>query len=264
MTTSLLTTKQLRRTAWPPLPNPWRHRDSQQLRQQAAERAVEFVESGMVVGLGHGSTAIFAVRRIAQLLHAGRLQDIHGVPCSLQVEEEAQRLRIPLTSLDEHASIDLTIDGADEVDPNLNLIKGGGGALLHEKIVAQASQREIIVVDEFKLSPTLGTRRPVPVEVVPFGYRSQAAYLESLGAEIVLRQSSDGSPFRTYHDNLILDCHFGPIPQPAQLAAQMNGRAGIVGHGLFLGLATDVIVASEQGIRHLKRDKEREKNTESG
>ncbi|MBE9508805.1 MAG: ribose-5-phosphate isomerase A [Chloroflexi bacterium] len=124
-------------------------------------------------------------------------------------------------------------------------------------LTAQASQREIIVVDEFKLSPALGTRRAVPVEVIPFGWHSQAAYLESLGAEVTLRQSSDGSPFRTDHGNLILDCYFGPILQPARLAAQINGRAGIVGHGLFLGLATDVIVAGEQGMRHLKRDKER-------
>jgi ribose 5-phosphate isomerase A len=227
--------------------------DMARLKQQAAERAVEFVKSGMVVGLGHGSTAIFAVRRIAQLLHKGQLQDILGVPCSLQVEEEAQRLGIPLTTLDEHPVVDLTIDGADEVDPHLNLIKGGGGALLREKIVAQASRREIIVVDETKLSPALGTHWSVPVEVVPFGWRSQAAYLESLGARAILRRNSDGTPLKTDQGNLILDCHFGPISQPAQLAAQMSERAGIVEHGLLLGLATDVIVASDQGIRHLKR-----------
>lgn len=228
--------------------------DIARLKQQAAERAVEFVESGMVVGLGHGSTAVFAVRRIAQLLHDGQLQDILGVPCSRQVEEEARQVGVPLTTLEEHPVIDLTIDGADEVDPNLNLIKGGGGALLREKIVAQASRREIIVVDESKLSPALGTHWPVPVEVAPFGWRSQAAYLESLGARPVLRQSSDGTPFKTDQGNLILDCHFGPIQDPAQLAARMGERAGIVEHGLFLGLATEVIVAGDQGIRHLKRD----------
>ena len=225
--------------------------DISQLKKQAAERAVEFVESGMVVGLGHGSTAIFAVRRIAQLLRDGRLENILGVPCSLQVEAEAQQLGIPLTTLDEHPVVDLTIDGADEVDPDLNLIKGGGGALLREKIVAQASRREIIVVDESKLSPALGMRWSVPAEVVPFGYRSQAAYLESLGAEINVRQSSDGTLFKTDQGNLILDCRFGPIPDPARLAARLNRRAGIVGHGLFLGLATDVIVAGVEGIRHL-------------
>jgi ribose 5-phosphate isomerase A len=231
-----------------------------QLKQQAAWYAVDFVESGMVVGLGHGSTTIFVVRCIAQLLREGQLQGILGVPCSLHVEEDARQLGIPLTTLDEHPVVDLTIDGADEVDPGLNLIKGGGGALLREKIVAQASRREIIVVDESKLSPALGTHWPVPVEVIPFGWRSQAAYLESLGARPVLRQNANGTSFKTDHGNLILDCHFGPISDPAQLAAQLNERAGIVEHGLFLGLATDVIVASEEGIRHLKRGEHNGRN----
>ncbi len=225
-----------------------------ELKRQAGEHAVGFVESGMVVGLGHGSTAIFAIRRIARLLHEGLLRDVLGVPCSTQVEEDARRLGIPLTTLDDHPRIDLTIDGADEVDPNLDLIKGGGGALLREKIVAQASQREIIVVDESKLSAALGTHWPVPVEVVPFGWRLQRNYLESLGARPVLRQTGDGVPFETDQGNLILDCAFGPIPRPAELAGQMNQRAGVVEHGLFIGLAADVIVAGIRGIRHLKRE----------
>ena len=225
------------------------------LKQRAAEAAVEFVESGMVVGLGHGSTASFAVVRIAQLLRDGRLQNILGVACSRDVEQQARQLGIPLTTVDGHPVVNLTIDGADEVDPDLNLIKGGGGALLREKIVAQASRREIIVVDESKLSPALGTRGPVPVEVVPFGWPAQVAYLESLGARPrpVLRQKGDGTPFKTDHGNVILDGRFGPIEDPVQLAAQLNERAGIVEHGLFLGLATDVIVAGSQGIRHLKK-----------
>jgi ribose 5-phosphate isomerase A len=227
--------------------------DSAELKRQAAWRAVEFVEPRMVVGLGHGSTAMYALRRIAQLLGAGRLWDIRGVPCSRQVEEEAWRLGIMLTTLDERPVIDLTIDGADEVDPNLDLIKGGGGALLREKIVAQASRREIIVVDESKRSPVLGTNWPVPVEVASFGWRSQMAYLESLGAHVTLRQNSDGRPFETDQGNLLLDCSFGPILEPARLAATLKGRTGIVEHGLFLGLATDVIVSGSQGIRHLKR-----------
>ncbi len=225
-----------------------------QLKRQAAECAATFVESGMVLGLGHGSTTIFAVRRIAELLDSGKLEDIVGVPCSLHVRDEARKLGIPLTTLDEHIVIDLTIDGADEVDLHLNLIKGGGGALLREKIVAQASRREIIVVDESKLSPALGAHWPVPVQVIPFGWRVQVNYLESLGARPVLRQNDDGAPFQTDQGDLILDCHFGPISDPVQLAAQLNQRAGIVEHGLFLELATDVIVASGQGIRHLKRD----------
>jgi ribose 5-phosphate isomerase A len=233
--------------------------DISRLKQQAAERAVEFVESGMVVGLGHGSTAIFAVRRIAPSCNEGQLQNVLGVPCSLHVEADARRLGIPLTTLDEHPIVDLTIDGADEVDPDLNIIKGGGGALLREKIIAQASRREIIVVDEGKLSSALGTRWAVPVEVVSFGWRSQAAYLESLGAKITLRQGNDGAPFKTDQGNLILDCRFGPIPQPAQLAAQMSGRAGIVEHGMFLELVTDVIVANDKGIQHLKKRKDDQK-----
>lgn len=223
------------------------------LKQQAAERAVRFVKSGMVVGLGHGSTALFAVRRIAQLLRDGRLGDIKGVPCSLEIGQEAQQLGIPVTTLDEHPVVDVTIDGADEVDPHMNLIKGGGGALLREKIVAQASRREIIVVDESKLSPVLGTHWPVPIEVFPFGWRLEAAYLESLGARPALRQSTDGTPFQTDQGNYILDGRFGPISNPAQLAVKLSGRAGIVEHGLFLDLATDVIVAGTQGIRHLQR-----------
>jgi ribose 5-phosphate isomerase A len=224
-----------------------------QYKQQAAERAVDMVQSGMVVGLGTGSTAIFAVRRIAQLLREGQLRDIIGFPTSAVVETEARRLEIPLLPLDELGAVDVTIDGADEVDPQLNVIKGGGGALLREKIVAQASRREVIVVDEGKLSPRLGTLWAVPVEVIPFGWRSQASLLESLGARITLRRQADGTPYRTDQGNLILDCAFGPIQQLAELDAQLNARAGIVGHGLFLGLVTDLIVAGENGIRHTAR-----------
>jgi len=227
--------------------------NSQNLKKQAAERAVEFIESGMVVGLGHGSTAMFAVQRIAKLLKSGKLTEILGVPCSLQVEKEARQLGIPLTTLDEHPSIDVTIDGADEVDPNLDLIKGGGGALLREKIVAQASRREIIVVDESKFSRALGTRWPVPVEVIPFGWRTQVLYLESVGASVRVRRGNTRRRFTTDQGNLILDCQFGPIAGPGQLAAKLDARTGIVEHGLFLGLATDVIVADVQGVRHLRR-----------
>jgi len=219
-------------------------------KQQAADRAVEGVESGMVVGLGAGSTAILAVRRIGQLLREGRLRDIVGVPCSSAIEAEARALGIPIT-LDPIGAVDLTIDGADEVDPELNLIKGGGGALLHEKIVAQASRREIIIVDEGKLSPVLGTHWPLPVEIIPFGGYSQRHFLTSLGARVTVRQQHDGTPFRTDQGNLILDCAFGPIRQPAELAAKLDARTGIVEHGLFIGLATEVIVAGVDGIQHL-------------
>jgi ribose 5-phosphate isomerase A len=230
-------------------------KNTQELKKRAAERSVKFIESGMVVGLGHGSTAIFAVKRIAKLLKGGELSEVLGVPCSSQVEKEARNLGIPLTTFDEHPVIDLTIDGADEVDGNLDLIKGGGGALLREKIVAQASRREIIVVDESKLSPALGTRRAVPVEVTPFGWQSQALYLESLGATVILRKDDNGMPFMTDQGNLILDCNFGPISNPESLAEALNARTGVVEHGLFLGLATDLIVANSEGIYHRTRNK---------
>ena len=223
------------------------------LKQKAAEHAVKYVKSGMIVGLGHGTTASFAVKHIARLLKTGELSNILGIPCSIQVEDEARHLGIPLTTLEDHPIIDVTIDGADEVDSNLDCIKGGGGALLREKIVAQESLREIIVVDESKLSPALGTRWPVPIEVIPFGWRSQASFLESFGAHVSVRHAFDGKKFFTDQGNLILDCNFGPIQQPTQLARELNQRIGIVEHGLFLGLIRDVIVAGEDGVRHLTR-----------
>lgn len=222
-------------------------------KRAAAMRAVEWVESGMVVGLGSGTTAVFAIRHIGALLQAKTLRDLLGVPTSAASETEARRLRIPIAELEWQGAIDVTIDGADEVDPALDLIKGGGGALLREKIVAQASRREIIVVDETKLSPSLGTRRAVPVEVLAFGWRSQAEYLESLGARVSVRSRSNGAPFSTDEGNFILDCAFGPIAQAATLAAAIGSRAGVVAHGLFIGLATDLIVAGVEGIRHRSR-----------
>jgi ribose 5-phosphate isomerase A len=230
-------------------------KNTHELKKRAAERAVELIESGMVVGLGHGSTAILAVQRIAELLKEGKLSEVLGVPCSSQVEEAARNLGIPLTTLEEHPGIDLTIDGADEVDRNLDLIKGGGGALLREKIVAQASRREVIVVDESKLSPALGTQRALPVEVIPFGWQSQALYLESLGATVILRKENNEERFMTDQGNLILDCNFGPIADPESLAEALNGRTGVVEHGLFLGLATDLIVAYAEGVYHRTRKK---------
>jgi ribose 5-phosphate isomerase A len=223
------------------------------LKKQAAERAVDSVKPGMIVGLGVGSTAIWAVRNIAQRLKSDELSDILGIPCSVHIEDEARHLGIPLTTLEEHPVIDLTIDGADEVDPQLELIKGGGGALLREKIVAQASKCQIIVVDESKLSPALGTHWAVPVEVIPFGSGSQALYLRSLGASVKMRFNDDGTPFMTDQGNIIFDCRFGPITNPAELAVQLKSRTGIVEHGLFIGFASEIIVAGNGGIRHLKR-----------
>jgi ribose 5-phosphate isomerase A len=222
-----------------------------QYKRRAAERAVEFVQPGMLVGLGTGSTAIFAIRRIAHLLRDGRLKDILGFATSVTVWQEAQRLGIPMMAEEMPRAIDLTIDGADEIDPDLNLIKGGGGALLREKIVAQASRRVIIAADDSKLSAGLGTLHTLPIEVLPFGWRSQFRYVESLGAQVEVRYNTDSSPFVTDSGGMILDCNFGPIARPAELAATLKIRAGIAEHGLFLGLATDVIVAGRDGLRHL-------------
>jgi ribose 5-phosphate isomerase A len=219
----------------------------------AAEAAVTQVQSGMRVGLGTGSTAIFATRRIAELIKTGALHDIAGFATSRATWDEATRLGIPLLADTLPYNLDVTIDGADEVAPNLDVIKGGGGALLREKIVAQASNRVIIIVDETKLSNALGTLHSLPVEVLPFGRDSQRRFLESLGARITQRMLQDGTDFHTDSGNLVLDCDFGPLSDPGYLAGRLNRRAGIVEHGLFLGLATDVIVASSTGIRRLVR-----------
>jgi ribose 5-phosphate isomerase A len=223
-------------------------------KQEAAEYAVRFVQSGMTVGLGTGTTAIYATRRISELHRNGQLRDIVAFATSKTVWQEAVTLGIPMLTEDLPQGIDVTIDGADEVDPQLNLIKGGGGALLREKIVAQASCREIIIVDEGKLSPQLGAYWPVPVEVLPYGWQSQARYLKSLGAEVTLRQTVDGCEFYTDQGNIILDSRFGPIPDLVELAHLLEARAGVIEHGLFLNLAQDVIVAGPGGIRHLKRE----------
>ncbi len=231
----------------------------QALKQQAADQAITYIRSGMVVGLGAGSTALLAVRGLADKLSRGELTDIIGIPCSRVIEAEARKLGIPLTTLDDleigptgHV-IDLTFDGADEVDPNLNLIKGGGGALLREKLVAQSSRYEVIIIDESKLSPMLGTHWAVPVEVIPFGWRTQFAHLESLGARPALRHGPDRAPYVTDQGNYILDSAFGPIADPVALGARLDARTGIVGHGLFLGIANEVIVAGAAGIKNLKR-----------
>ncbi|WP_245863230.1 ribose-5-phosphate isomerase RpiA [Candidatus Viridilinea mediisalina] len=224
-----------------------------ELKRQAANAAVALIEPGMVVGLGFGSTAAFALQRIAALLQAGALREIVGVPCAAWTEAEAQRLGIPLATLDSCATIDLTIDGADEVDPQLNLIKGGGGALLREKMVAQATKRQVIIVDEAKLSPALGTNFALPVEVVTFGVEASARFLRELGAEVKLRRTAAGEAFVTDQGNYILDCAFGPLSDPAQLATTLKCRAGIVEHGLFIEMTKDLFVAGAEGVRHVRR-----------
>ncbi|MFZ1955821.1 MAG: ribose 5-phosphate isomerase A, partial [Desulfobacterales bacterium] len=164
----------------------------EELKRRAADAAVEQVQSGMVLGLGSGTTVSHALQSLAEMLRAGKLDGICGVPSSIQTEKRAKELGIPLTSLDWHPVLDLTIDGADEVDPDLNLIKGGGGALLREKVLAQASRRTVIIIDQGKLSPRLGSHWPLPVEVIHFAVKSIKNYLTSIGASVESRQTSPG------------------------------------------------------------------------
>jgi ribose 5-phosphate isomerase A len=186
-------------------------------KKMAAEKAVDFIQDGMIVGLGSGSTAAFAIQKIAQLHTEGLLKKIKGIPSSKDTEKLARRLNFPLTNFGKIAGIDVTIDGADEVDNQLNLIKGGGGALLREKILIQASERIIIIVDESKRTKKLGTNWPLPIEVLPFGWENEANYLEQLKANITLRRRSDNKIYLTDQRNYILDAHFGVIQNPEAL-----------------------------------------------
>ncbi len=225
------------------------------LKQQAAAYALQFIESGMVVGLGGGSTAELFIVALGTALQQGILQNIVGIPSAKAVGQFARRQGIPLTDFDRKPHIDVCVDGADEADPHLDVIKGGGGFLTREKIVAQASARLIIVVDESKLSRHLGTLWALPVEVLPFGLETQRQFLLTQGAhKVQLRLTADGDPYHTDQGNLILDADFGPIENPGELAQTLAARAGIVEHGLFLQMATDLVAAhASRGVVHQTR-----------
>lgn len=224
------------------------------LKQSAAIRAADWIESGMVVGLGTGSTVRYLLEELSERLSDGRLRDVRGVPTSEDTRRRASELSIPLVDLATAPRLDVTIDGADEVDPDLHLIKGLGGALLREKIVAAASDRLVVVVDASKLVERLGTRAPLPVEVDPYGAPIQPEFLRSHGCEPTLRRSPDGEPLRTDGGNLIYDCRFPDgISDPEGLEIRLNNRPGVLENGLFLGMADHVVVARVDGSEVLSR-----------
>ena len=226
--------------------------DAESLKRAVGLEAADLVDSGMRLGLGTGSTVAHLLVALAERLKGGALSDVVGVPTSLRTAREARELDIPLVSLTETPYLDLTIDGADEVDPELNLIKGLGGALLREKMVAQASRRLAIMVDDGKMVPALGTRSPVPVEVVQFGWEVHGPFMESCGADPVLRVGPDGEPMVTDNGNYIIDCHFASgIDDAAGFERAIHARAGVVESGLFLGMATEVLVSGSTGVRTL-------------
>lgn len=215
-------------------------------KEAAGRHAAEFVEDGMTVGLGTGSTVHFALAALGQRIHAGLA--IRGVPTSLDTERKARELRIPLVGLEEAPSIDLTIDGADEIDPRFNMIKGGGGALLREKVVARASERVVIVVDPGKVVARLGERFLLPVEVVPFARALVRRELEQMKAEPVLRLADQGKVYRTDNGNEILDVRFpAGIPDPPALERELASIPGIVESGLFVDLAHLLVIGREDG-----------------
>jgi ribose 5-phosphate isomerase A len=236
--------------------------DPEARKRAAAERAVGYVESGMRIGLGTGSTARHVVDVLAERLQAGELRDITGVPTSTATERQARSLGVSLATLDEVTALDLTIDGTDEVDPSLDLIKGLGGALLWEKIVARASARLVIVADDTKEVARLGSRAPLPVEVAPFGWRTHHAAFVALGARPVLRRRTSTSggendmtdAFVTDGGHFIVDLHFdGGIGDASALEAAVRARAGVIETGLFIGMADAVIVAAPDGVRVRER-----------
>ena len=220
------------------------------LKRAAAERAAGWIEDGMALGLGTGSTVRHLLDVIAERRAAGEWGSIVGVPTSEDTAARARRLGIPLGSLAEYPRLDLTIDGADEVDPELRLIKGLGAALLREKVVASVSERLVIVADESKVVELLGTRAPLPVEVDPFAEPVLLDYFRSLGAEPELRLGDGGEPRVTDGGHHIVDCRFPEgIAHPEALEAALLVRPGVVETGLFLGMATAVVIAAADGVR---------------
>jgi ribose 5-phosphate isomerase A len=221
-------------------------------KKAAAVEAARLVEDGMVVGLGTGSTAALFVDALAERIARERIR-IVGVPTSDQTAQHATRLHIPLATFAQQTEIDLTVDGADEIERGtLFLIKGLGGALLHEKIVAAASKRMVVIADETKVVNRLGSRGPVPVEVVQFGWQVTLRRLEALGSKPKLRLAASGAPFVTDSGNYIIDCAFGPMENPKEIAHHLDHVVGAVEHGLFLKLAREALVGGQDGVKTLR------------
>jgi ribose 5-phosphate isomerase A len=225
-------------------------RKSDQEKEAAARASLQFVKDGQVVGLGTGSTAAYFIKLLGDEVKRGLR--IRGIPTSVRSGELAASLGIPLTTLDECQEIAVTVDGADEVDPKMRLIKGGGGALLREKIVASATRQLVIVADESKQVPVLG-KFPLPVEVIRFAQALVAKEITALGAQVSVRTSADGKPFVTDENNHILDCRFGQIPDADGLARKLSDMPGVVEHGLFIGMASVVLFARGSEIVELRR-----------
>jgi len=221
-----------------------------QWKRIAGEAAVEFIETGMVIGIGSGSTAAYMIQALARRLQAG-LKIVGAVPTSEATEQLARTLGIPLTDLDTYPELDLAIDGADEIDSHLNLIKGGGGALLREKIVASASRRFIVIADATKLVSRLGQSAALPVETIPFGVAPVSRRLQAQGASVQVRQRSN-QVFLTDNGNVILDCFFaGGISDPADLESRIRRIVGVVETGLFLNMAERAVIGGPEGARQL-------------
>lgn len=225
-------------------------RKSDQEKEAAARASLQFVKDGQIVGLGTGSTAAYFIKLLADEVKRGLR--IRGIPTSVRSGELAASLGIPLTTLDECQEIAVTVDGADEVDPQLRLIKGGGGAMLREKIVASATRQLVIVADATKQVPVLG-RFPLPVEVIRFAQALVTKEIAALGAQVSVRMGADGKPFVTDENNHILDCRFGQIPDADRLARQLSDMPGVVEHGLFIGMASVVLFARGSEIVELRR-----------
>jgi ribose 5-phosphate isomerase A len=230
--------------------------DQNALKRAAAAKAMEYVQDGMKLGLGSGTTAEIFVESLATRVRAGH--KLFCVPTSERTAAQARKLGITLSSLDELAPLDLTIDGADEADRNLELIKGGGGMLLREKIVAASSRKMIVIADESKLVPRLG-KYPLPVEIVEFGHKATAARLTAAAAALgyaslpMRLREKDGAPFKTDSGNLIYDCAFGAIQNAPKLAAAISGIPGVVEHGLFIGIAATLLIAGPGEVEVIDR-----------